>query len=285
MLVENSLQKNFIPEAADGAWIHYAEKGNDDSNTVLIEFTQADMKQEKDFPSYRMIPYCNILFKGSAELFKKIPAENLNAAKFYWTQEKTENGVLYKVVGMLPENINWFFQSLEEKQNTLIPPENIENARQFNEDATYTDRSCARTPYSYKKKLYSAKNTIRSEWYEKEGTEKFEETLYDNSGKKLSGQVNSEFVYFVEKSEAFKNGFGKAGMLKCQGYYTYKDGIKHGPYEFYYPGHIAKAFLGQYENGVQVGMQKLYNPNGTLKKTWDVGNSNSSVGDALTLSR
>ena len=105
--------------------------------------------------------------------------------------------------------------------------------------------------------------------------------LYDNYGKALDGQVDAEFVYFVQKDEEFQRGFGKAGMLKCVGYYTYRQGKKNGPYTFYYPGRVARAFMGQYANDVQVGTHKHFNPNGTLKKSWDT-DSPSTENTTLT---
>lgn len=283
------LSKHFNAAAADGAWIHYTEEGSWAPNGVLIEFTQTDMNPSKDFPGYRKIPYCNINFKGSQELLEKIPRDKLAKASFYWTQEKTEDGVSYKVVGLLSDNRNWFFESALDTKERELASDVIENARVINDDGTYIDQACAPAPFVFHKKLYGANKTLKSEWYEKDGTEKFNEVLYDSYGRPLSGQVEAEFVYFVEKSEEFQKGFGKAGMLKCVGHYTYKNGIKHGTYEFYYPGRIAKAFTGQFDNGVQVGLQKQFNPNGTLKKSWDLGGMELAeeipTKDPATLSR
>jgi antitoxin component YwqK of YwqJK toxin-antitoxin module len=283
------LSKHFSSEAADGAWIHYAEKGKWANNAVLIEFTKTEMNPSKDFPNYRKIPYCNINFDGAQELLGKIPKEKLAKASFYWSSESTPTGTQYKIVGLLSDNRNWFFETAANKEQRELASEIIENARVLNSDGSYIDQACAPAPYTLHKKLYGANKTLKSEWYEKDGTEKFNEILYDSYGRPLSGQVDAEFVYFVEKSEEFQKGFGKAGMLKCVGYYTYKNGIKHGYYEFYYPGRIAKAFTGQYDNGVQVGVQKHFNPNGTLKKSWDLGGIEQDVisteKDSLSLSR
>ncbi len=280
------LSKHFTEEAADGAWIHYTEKGKWSPDATLIEFTQTEMNPSKDFPNYRKIPHCNIRFEGYQELFNKIPKDKLSKASFYWTQENGDDGIIYKVVGLLSDNRNWFFQSNLKPNTPALPADVIENARTVNENGTYIDQSCAQEPYTYVKKLYSANKILRSEWHEKDGTEKFNEILYDQFGKALTGSVEAEFVYFVEKDEAFQKGFGKAGMIKCIGYYTYKNGLKHGPYEFYYPGRVAKAFTGFYENGQQVGVQKHFNPNGTLKKTWDLdGATPTQAEDPVSLSR
>lgn len=279
------LSKHFNKVAADGAWIHYAEKGNWSPEATLIEFTQAEMNPSKDFPNYRKIPHCNIRFEGYEQLMNKIPKEKLAKASFYWSPIKNENGTIYKVVAMLSDNRNWFFQSNLKNNQKEEVPEVIENARVFMSNGSFIDRSCASEPYLYVKKLYGANNVLRSEWSEKDGTEKFNERLYDHNAQPLNGQLPAEFVYFVEKNEAFQKGFGKAGMLNCVGFYTYKNGLKHGPYEFYYPGRIAKAFTGQHENGIQVGLQKHYNPNGSLKKSWDMGGTSPSMEDPLSLSR
>ena len=89
--------------------------------------------------------------------------------------------------------------------------------------------------------------------------------------------VEAVFVYNVDKSEQNQKGFGPAGPLKCTGFYTYRAGRKDGPYEFYYPGHIAKAFIGQYENGVRAGVQKQFYPNGKLKKSWNASSVETSA--------
>jgi antitoxin component YwqK of YwqJK toxin-antitoxin module len=279
------LSKHFNEKSADGAWIHYSEKGNWGPEATLIEFSQAEMNPARDFPHYRKIPYCNIRFKGYEQLMNKIPKGTLAKASFYWTEEKNKSGSTYKVVGLLADNRNWFFQSSVEATQKDLTPEQIENARIYLSNGTYVDQSCTQDPLTYTKKLYGANKVIRSEWNEKDGGEKLNERLFDQNAQPLSGQLESEFVYFVEKEEAFDKGFGKAGMLRCVGYYTYKNGFKHGPYEFYYPGRVAKAFSGRYENGIQVGIQKQFNPNGSLKKSWGTEEATIIADDPISLSR
>ncbi len=266
----NLLAKHFNKQTADGAWIHQTQKGEWAPNGVLIEFTQTDVTPARDFPLYRKISFCNLKFQGIEELLTKIPSQQLTKASFYWSQELVDGVPRYKVVGLLSDSRNWFFEGAPRKHEKNLSREVIENARVINDDGTYVDQSCSTIPNVIHKKLYAANNILKGSWDEKDGNEKLNEMIYDPNGRPLSGQLAAEFVYFVSQEEAFQKGFGKAGMLKCVGFYTYHNGVRHGPYEFYYPGRIARAFVGQYENGVQVGTQKQFNPNGTLKKSWDL---------------
>ncbi len=265
------LAKYFSPEAADGAWIQSSDGDKWMDSNILIGFSQNSMDQKKMFPEMRKISACNVQLPGSEQLMNKIPPEQIGATNFYWsyTTDNNKSGIYYKILAVLPDNSNWFYQSAliaGEKEPNI---ENVENARVFTEKGGYIDRECGKAPFKFHKKAFTAQNILYSEWDEKGDSEKHNEMLFDRNGKALNGQIDAEFVYFVDKSEEFQKGFGKAGMLKCVGYYTYRNGKKNGPYEFYYPGRIAKAFVGQYENDVQVGVHKQFNPNGTLKKSWD----------------
>ena len=258
------------PSLSSGATIHNNSNNWLDS-TLLVEFTPSQKITE--IPGMRSIPYCNIQIPGVEDLMGKLTPAQLSKGRFFWSSSSEDKGKLYyKLVAALPDGDFWFYKSPSVDQSTAIVGENLENARVFVDEGGHVDRSCAGEPLKYHKKAFNSANVIVNEWDENANEEKSNEQFYDRYGKLLNGPVDAVFVYLVEKSEEFQKGFGKAGPLKCVGYYTYKQGRREGPYVLYYPGRIAKAFSGQYENGELVGQQKQYNPNGTLKRSWVANN-------------